>query len=224
MVRFSILPGLRNPQRPARGAMETCFVPFGSTIFPTSVSRNSTSMSEPSTTRPYPNPDAERLAREHLCIFAAGDEGRAPANVSLDYFNHRSGDEPRAARGRGPEALVATMRWIHRAFGDMRFEVHNVAINDDLVALHVTLHARQHGHFVVHDSPDGRVTGVFPSRGRTFAAKQTHWITVSDGKVTEHDAVRDDLGMAKQLGWLPPNPFYVARMLYALAKERRADE
>ena len=57
-----------------------------------------------------------------------------------------------------------------------------------------------------------------------FAARQTHWITLSDGAVSEHDAVRDDLGMAKQLGWLPPSPVYVARMLFALARERSSPQ
>jgi ketosteroid isomerase-like protein len=166
--------------------------------------------------------EADRLARDHLRLFAAGDEAGMLTNVSPDYFNHRSADEPLAARDRGPAAVVATMRWIHRAFADMRFEFHDVVVRESLVALNVTLHARQHGPFVVHDSPDARVTDVFPSRGRSFAARQTHWITVANGAVSEHDAVRDDLGMAKQLGWLPPSPVYVARMLFALVRERRA--
>ncbi|MEO5883529.1 MAG: ester cyclase [Caldimonas sp.] len=166
--------------------------------------------------------EAEHLAKEHLRLFAAGDETGMASNVSPDYFNFRSADEPLAARERGPASIIATMRWIHRAFVDMRFEFHDVAVRESLVALNVTLHARQHGPFVVHDSPDARVTDVFPSRGRSFAARQTHWIAVSNGLVSTHDAVRDDLAMAKQLGWLPPNPVYVARMLFGLVKERRA--
>jgi SnoaL-like polyketide cyclase len=165
---------------------------------------------------------AEHLAREHLRLFAAGDEAGMAANVSSDYFNHRSADEPLATRGRGPASIIATMRWMHRAFADMHFEFHDAAVREQLVALNVTLHGRQHGPFVVHDSPDARVTDVFPSRGRSFAARQTHWITVSNELVTTHDAVRDDLGMAKQLGWLPPSPVYIARMLFALVIERRA--
>ena len=165
---------------------------------------------------------AEHLAREHLRIFAAGDLNAVAANVTADYLNHRSTDEPLEARVRGPEGFKATLRWAKRAFADMRFEVHQVAIVGDVVALHVTFHARQHGPFVVYDSPDGRVTDVFPSNGRSFAVRHTHWITVSNGAVSEHDAVRDDLGMAKQLGWIPPNPLYLSRMIFALIKERRA--
>lgn len=109
----------------------------------------------------------------------SGEPLRLQAFDVMNYFNHRSADEPIEARqGGGPEGLKATIRWLHRAFADMRFEFHDVAVNDNLVALHVTLHARQHGPFVVHDSPDARVTEVFPSTGRSFAARQTHWITV----------------------------------------------
>ena len=166
----------------------------------------------------------EDVAREHLRIFAAGDLDAVDANVTSDYLNHRSADEPLAARVRGPEGFKATLRWAQRAFSEMRFEVHNVALSGNLVALNVTFHARQHGPFVVYDSPDRRVTDVFPATGRSFAVRHTHWITVVNGLVSEHDAVRDDLGMAKQLGWIPPNPLFIAKMVFALTKERRAEQ
>lgn len=164
---------------------------------------------------------AESLAREHLEITARGDLAAVTGNVTPDYFNHRCADEPLDTRGRGPEALQATIRWLHRAFTDMRFEFHEVVAVGDRVAALVTLHARQHGPFVVHDSPDGRVTNAFPSNGRSFSVRQTHWFKIRDGAVAEHDAVRDDLGMAKQLSWLPPRPLYIVRMLWTLRRERR---
>jgi hypothetical protein len=43
-----------------------------------------------------------------------------------------------------------------------------------------------------------------------------------DGKVAEHWANRDDLGMGQQLGWTPPTPLYLARMLLARRRVRRA--
>jgi hypothetical protein len=36
-----------------------------------------------------------------------------------------------------------------------------------------------------------------------FHVQQSHWFRVSDGMVAEHWAVKDDLGMLKQLGVLP---------------------
>lgn len=165
---------------------------------------------------------AERLAREHLNITASGKIEAVEGNVTPDYFNHRCADEPMETRQRGPEALKATIKWLHRAFADMRFEFHEVLVAGDRVVASVTLHARQRGPFVVHDSPDGTVTDAFPSNGRTFAVRQTHWFRIANGAVAEHDAVRDDLGMAKQLGWIPPKPIFIVRMLLTRWRERRA--
>jgi predicted ester cyclase len=163
---------------------------------------------------------AELLVREHLNLTARGDFALAETNVTRDFFNHRCLDEPMDARGRGPDALKATIRWLHRAFANMHFEFHEVLVAGDRAVARVTLHARQHGPFVVHDSPDGKVTDVFPSNGRSFAVSQTHWFRIANGAIAEHDAVRDDLGMAKQLGWIPPRPFYIIRMLLARRRER----
>jgi predicted ester cyclase len=165
--------------------------------------------------------EVEALVREHLNLTARGDFEAVERNVTADFFNHRSTDEPMAARGRGPDALKATIRWLHRAFIDMRFEFHDILVIGDRAAARVTFHARQHGPFVVHDSPDGRVTEAFPSNGRTFAVYQTHWFKISGGLIAEHDAVRDDLGMAKQLGWIPPRPIYLVRMLITRWRERQ---
>lgn len=168
------------------------------------------------------SPDAaERLVRDHLDLTARGDIDAVEGNVTSDYFNHRCADEPMNTRGRGPEALKATIRWLHRAFTEMHFDFHEVLVVGDRVAARVTLHARQHGPFVVHDSADGGVTDAFPSNGRSFAVAQTHWFRIANGAIAEHDAVRDDLGMAKQLGWIPPRPLYIVRMLFLLRRERR---
>jgi hypothetical protein len=48
---------------------------------------------------------------------------------------------------------------------------------------------------------DGSVDTVFPPTGRTFAMTQSHWFRLEDGLIIEHWANRDDLGMARQLGW-----------------------
>jgi len=45
---------------------------------------------------------------------------------------------------------------------------------------------------------------------------------MQDGTILEHWANRDDLGMAMQLGWLPPTPVYIARMTAAKRRARRA--
>jgi predicted ester cyclase len=148
--------------------------------------------------------DVERLARANLDIVATGDIGAIAGNVSDDFWDMQGGDTPEARRGHGPDAFVATVRWLHRAFTDVHFEVHRVLIDGDRAALYVTMHARQHGPFVV-PGPDGTETR-FESRGRDCHVRAVHLFRIADGRVVEHDAVRDDMTMARQLGWIPAGP------------------
>ena len=110
--------------------------------------------------------EAERLVREQFRIIETGELDLAEANVTPGYVNHRSVHEPLAARSGGPDALKATAGWLRRAFSDLRFDIHDITVIDDRVIAWVTLHGRNTGPFVVHDSPDGSVTDVFPPTGR----------------------------------------------------------
>ena len=165
---------------------------------------------------------ADDLVREQFRIIETGQLELATRNVTGSYVNHRSVHEPLAARVGGPAALAATATWLRRAFTNLRFEIHEIAIVGDRAIAWVTLHGTSSGPFVVHDSPDGAVTQVFPPTGRDFATRQVHWFRIEDGAIAEHDAVRDDLGMAQQVGWIPPRPGFVLRMLLARRRERRA--
>jgi hypothetical protein len=52
-----------------------------------------------------------------------------------------------------------------------------------------------------------------PPTGRSFATQQSHWLRLTgDGRVAEHWVNRDDLGIAMQLGWVPPTPAYLLRI------------
>jgi predicted ester cyclase len=104
------------------------------------------------------------------------------------------------------------------AFADLGWVVHHVVAEGDLAAVHVTVSGRQTGPVARYGS-DGGITAVFPSRGRAFAVRHTHWLRIAaDGSVAAHCSDRDDLGMAMQLGWIPPSPAYLLRM----ARARRA--
>ena len=139
---------------------------------------------------------------------------------TADAVNREAITEPPDTRGTGPAALYATARWLRTAFSDLIWKVHDVAHDDDLVVVHATMSGRQTGPFVAYQA-DGEIAAVFPPRGRTFAVTQTHWFRMRDGRVAEHWANRDDLGMGQQLGWNPPTPVYLARMLLATRRARR---
>jgi predicted ester cyclase len=106
------------------------------------------------------------------------------------------------------------------AYADLHWEIHDTVADGDLVVVHATMSGRQVGTFVGY-GPEGEPAQAFPAKGRTFGTTQTHWFRVADGKVIEHWANRDDLGTAAQLGWVPPSPVHVLKMMLALRKARR---
>jgi ketosteroid isomerase-like protein len=167
--------------------------------------------------------EAVRLVREQFAVIETGDGALADANVTAGFVNHRSVHEPLPAREQGPGALKATAAWLRRAFSELDFTIEDVAVTGDRVVAWVTLRGVHTGPFVVHESPDGAVTGVFPPTGRSFATRQVHWFRVEGGRIAEHDAVRDDLGLAKELGWIPPRPGYIVKMIAGRRRERRRD-
>lgn len=135
-------------------------------------------------------------------------------------INRESRDEPPNARGTGPEAIYATALWLRKAFSNLSWEVHDTVQDGDLVVVHATMSGRQTGPFTAY-TEQSTVDMVFPPRGREFAVTQTHWFRMKDGKIAEHWANRDDLTMGKQLGWTPPTPIYLAKMLLAKRQMQR---
>ena len=171
-------------------------------------------------TAPLVADDAKALAIQTLEAMTSGSRADFDEVCHPDFFNHEQFDEPPAARGRGPATAHATALWLRDAFADLRWEVHEVVVEGDLVVVHCTMSGRHVNPFVAY-SRDGSVDEAFPPTGERFATTQTHWLRIADGKAIEHWANRDDLGTAKQLGWVPPTPRYLLRMALAKRRARR---
>jgi predicted ester cyclase len=162
--------------------------------------------------------DAKAVSVRSLQIMADGDLADFEAVVHPQAVNREDGGPP-ASRGRGPAAFHAAALWLRGAFAELRWEIHEVAAESGLVAVHSTWSGRHIRPFVVYDDA-GAVAQAMPPTHKTFAATQSHWFRLADGTIIEHWANRDDLAMAQQLGWIPPTPRYLVRM--ALAKRRAA--
>lgn len=152
---------------------------------------------------------------------AAVDLDELRRTVHPEAYNRESVDEPPATRGLGPEAFLATAHWLADAFSDLAFSMETVVVEGDLVVVHCLMSGRHTGDFVVW-TPEGTVERAFAPTGRTFEVKQAHFGRMRDGLLVEHWAVRDDQGMAMQLGWIPPSPWYLVRCAVATSKARRA--
>jgi predicted ester cyclase len=77
-------------------------------------------------------------------------------------------------------------------FPDRRFDIEDAVADGDKVAVRGTCSATH----------EGELWGILPT-GERFAVEQVHWFRVADGKVAEHWAVRDDLGLMRQIGAIP---------------------
>lgn len=156
-----------------------------------------------------------------LELMAAGTLEEMAGFYAPDAVNRESKAEPAATRGTGPDAFHATALWLREAHSDLRWEVHDAVRDGDLVVLHTTMTGRQTGPFTAYDEA-AAVAMVFPPTGRAFSVTQTHWFRMRDGRIVEHWANRDDRTLGEQLGWTPPSPIYLARMLLARRRARRA--
>lgn len=138
----------------------------------------------------------ETVIRRHHDVMNTGDVAAAAAFYADTVRNN--GNVVDRAR------LFAIMQDNARSFPDWRMTIDRlIARGDEVVAL-MTVTGTHRG---VSQRPvnGGMYVGVAPT-GRSFSVLHTHWFKLKDGLIVEHRATRDDLGMSRQLGLLPPAP------------------
>jgi predicted ester cyclase len=138
--------------------------------------------------------DAKDIARQSFRLIETGDAELAQRIIAVDFVNDEAKDDPEdpERQQHGPEGFLATSRWLSQAFSNLRFEIQETLAEGDTVMAAATMTGEHSGVF----------NGIAPT-GRQIAHKQVHIFTVTDGQITRHRAVRDDLGLLLQLGWKP---------------------
>ncbi len=135
---------------------------------------------------------AERLAREVVDAFHAGDIARIGTLVTEDFVDH--GAPPWAPQGRA--GYLKIMGFLKNVLC-IRYELHEVVSDGDFVAARATVHGvHRSGHL------------GFPATGKPYAMAAMHLYRERDGLLAEHWGVRDELGALYQVGALaqPPLP------------------
>jgi predicted ester cyclase len=133
--------------------------------------------------------DLKAVARRTLEeIIPNGDVAGLRAVMHPEVVNH----EPPAGAPPGLDGMIQAMRWVQGGFSERRFEIHQVIAEGDTVVVHCTFHGRHTGQFM----------GLAPTN-QPVALRQVHIVRFQDGKAVEHWAVRDDLGLGRQLGVFP---------------------
>jgi len=110
--------------------------------------------------------------------------------IAPGYVDHNS---PESGCPTGPARVAQVSRQLQTAFPDLTYDVEDIVAEGDRVALRLLLRG-------THDGP---LMGLgLPGTGKRVAMKQIHLVRLEDGKIVDHWAVRDDLGMLRQLGLL----------------------
>jgi predicted ester cyclase len=142
----------------------------------------------------------KELVRRHFEeIWNRQDLASADELMAQDYLEHAVAPFGQAEPGRvnGPAAMRQTAQWLLAQFPDLHMRIEALVAEGDLVAVRV----------LSEGTNLGPLNGVMPPTGKRFAARQSHWFRVEDGKLAEHWATREDLPAMLQLGVVhPPGP------------------
>jgi predicted ester cyclase len=115
----------------------------------------------------------------------AGDESALDDLIADDMVNHAAGPQ-------GREGLRRILENIDNDLGPVSVEQHHLVGDGDLVAQHLTLHG-------THRASTMPLLADVPVSNRPVAWTFIHLWRVADGKVVEHWACRDDMGLRDQV-------------------------
>jgi predicted ester cyclase len=151
------------------------------------------------------------LASGLFRILETGDPSLATRIVAGDNRNREAAVSPAACQIPGPAGTLASGAWMRSAFSQLRFPIEAVTESGDQVWVRLRMQGRHTGPFVRFSG--GQLDQAIPPTGRDIDFEQVHMLTVRDGQVISHEALRDDLTMLGQLGVFPPAPATAARIL-----------
>lgn len=170
---------------------------------------------------PAVSADLTSLVVRSIHAMATGERTTFESLYHPSAIDQENRIQPPPSRVPGPEGFFSTALWLRSAFADLHYDVHHAIAGDNLVAVNSTMNGRHVAPWAVYNE-DGTLDTVFPPTHRAFAMTQSHWFRIHDGLIIEHWANRDDIGTAKQLGWIPPTPMYLFKMARAKRRVARA--
>jgi len=137
-----------------------------------------------------------RIAEQFNEAFNRGNLDAAASCFAEDCQNHG-----RKVRRAGVRKVLGEIK---TNFPDARLTILNSVAEGEWVVVLCTYSGTHRGTSNI-PVDGGMLVGV-PPTGRSFEVQHIHMYRVLDGKIAEHFANRDDVGMMRQLGLLPPLP------------------
>ena len=136
------------------------------------------------------------IAKQFHEAFNRGDLDAAAGFFSEDCHNH--------GRRVGRARVRMVLGEIKTNFPDARITILNSVAEADWVVVRCHYSGTHRGSARL-PVDGGMLVGV-PPTGRSFEVQHIHMFRIQNGKITEHFANRDDVGMMRQLGLIPPPP------------------
>jgi lactoylglutathione lyase len=134
--------------------------------------------------------DPREVVEELFRRGPAGDWSAIDELVAEDMVNHAAGPQGRE----GWKQIIRTIE--HDLGADLTVETHHLLADGELVTHHMTLHGRHQA------STMPLLAGTEPT-GEAVAWTYIHIWRVVDGRIVEHWACRDDVGLLRQVGAWP---------------------
>lgn len=142
------------------------------------------------------------VVRQHLALINAGN-WRGASELFAPDVRHHLGSWTNGEEGsvQGRRVLAANFEDIFRTFPDWKMELVDMVADGDAVVVRCRVSGTHRGTAATRVN-GGFLLGVQPT-GKHFQVQHIHWYKLRDGKIVDHFASRDDLGMGRQLGLIP---------------------
>lgn len=132
-------------------------------------------------------------------LYAEGINRRDAAAAAAFYAE----DAKNHGRTVGRAGMRAVFEALFSAFPDFNYRIEQSTAEGDRVVCKVTMRGTHRGQPTVPHAFSGMLNGVTPT-GKSVEVLHFHSFRVAGAQITEHAAVRDDLGMLMQLGLIKP--------------------
>ena len=135
-----------------------------------------------------PAPDPKRVVIERYFhqLFNQGKVELVPELLHPDYVNGSPGS-PDLPRGR--EGVAIVVKALRTAFPDLEYQIEDMVIGADAVAVRTTLRGTHRGDFF-----------GLPATGKAVEVSQMTIEHFKEGRIVAHHRVTDELALQRQLG------------------------
>ena len=128
------------------------------------------------------------IAKQDVEAINAGDFSRLESLVAADAAEHAAPPNMPPTR----DSAIQFLTMLRGAFPDLTYTLEDVIAEGDRVVQRTTARGTMQGEFL-----------GMPATGKSAAWGEIHIVRVKDGKIVEHWASVDQLGMLQQLGLAP---------------------